>query len=249
MKRVLIVACCVLFAAAPAVAGKGKKAGLKTDKDKTSYAIGYNTGVGLSRNIESQSLDIDLDVVLSGIRDAFKKSAPQMKEEDMRDILLGLQKDLDEKRKAAMAKQQEMMKALGEKNKQEGEAFLKENAGKPGVKVLPSGLQYKVLAEGKGKQPAETDTVSVNYKGTLIDGTEFDSSYKRGAPATFALNQVIKGWTEGLQLVKEGGKIQLFVPSELGYGNQSAGPQIGPNSVLIFEVELLSVGKESPAGK
>jgi FKBP-type peptidyl-prolyl cis-trans isomerase FklB len=240
-KATLITACCILLAAAAAVAGEGKKAELKSGKDKTSYAIGYNAGAGLMRNIGIQSLDIDLDVVLRGIKDAFTKADPQMKEGDMRDILTGLQKDLDEKRKEAMARQQEKLKELGEKNRQEGERFLKENAGKEGVKVLPSGLHYKVLAEGKGRKPAAADTVTVNYKGTLIDGTEFDSSYKRGEPATFALNRVIKGWTEGLQLVQEGGKVRLFIPPDLGYADRGAGQLIGPNAVLIFEVELISV--------
>lgn len=254
MKRLFIAACCVLFAVAPAFAEKSKKAELKTDKDKTSYAIGYNTGMGLTRNIEAQSLDIDLDVVMRGIKDAFTKAAPQLKEEDMREVLQALQKDLDAKRKKAMAQQQEDMKALGEKNKREGDTFLKENAGKAGVKALPSGLQYKILAEGKGRKPAASDTVTVHYRGTLIDGTEFDSSYKRGTPATFALNRVVKGWTEGLQLIQEGGKAQLFIPPDLGYGERGAGTQIGPNAVLIFEVELISVqpsaaGGDAPAAK
>ena len=253
MKRILIVACCVLVAAVPAFAGKSKKAELKTEKDRTSYAIGYNTGVGLSRNIEAQSLDIDLKVVLSGIQDAFAKAEPQLSEDDIRAVLQALQQDLDAKRKTAMAAQQEEMKMVGEKNKLEGDKFLKENAGKQGVKVLPSGLQYKVLVEGKGRKPSPTDTVTVHYRGTLIDGTEFDSSYKRGEPASFPLNRVVKGWTEGLQLIKEGGKVQLFLPSDLGYGDRGAGGQIGPNAVLIFEVELISVqpsaGGDAPATK
>jgi FKBP-type peptidyl-prolyl cis-trans isomerase FklB len=249
MRKVFIIAFCMLFTALPAFAGKDKKVELKTKKDKTSYAIGYNTGIGLTRNIEGQSLDIDLDLVMRGIKDAFVKAAPLMKEEDMRDILLGLQKDLDEKRKETMAKQQEKMKEQGEKNKKEGEKFLAENAKKEGVKVLPSGLQYKILAEGKGKQPTANDTVTVNYKGTLIDGTEFDSSYKRGTPATFPLNRVIKGWTEGIQLVHEGGKIQLFIPSALAYGEHGAGPVIGPDATLIFDVELISVQSQTGGTK
>lgn len=137
------------------------------------------------------------------------------------------------------------MKEQGEMNRKEGEAFLKENAAKEGVKILPSGLQYRILAEGTGKKPGATDSVTVNYRGTLINSTEFDSSYKRGQAATFPLNQVIKGWTEGIQLVKEGGKIQLFIPAELAYGDRSTG-SIGPSSTLIFEVELISV---QPAAK
>jgi len=134
----------------------------------------------------------------------------------------------------------ERNKVLGEKNKKEGEAFLAENKKKEGVKTLPSGLQYRVIKEGTGKSPKAADTVVCNYRGTLIDGTEFDSSYKRGEPATFPLNQIIPGWTEALQLMKEGAKWQLFIPANLAYGEQSTGI-IGPNSVLIFEIELISV--------
>jgi FKBP-type peptidyl-prolyl cis-trans isomerase FklB len=132
------------------------------------------------------------------------------------------------------------MKVQGEKNKKEGEAFLAENKKKDGVKTLPSGLQYKVLAEGKGKTPKATDTVTVHYRGTLTDGTEFDSSYKRNQPASFPVNGVIKGWTEALQLMKEGSKWQLFIPASLAYGEPGR-PGIPPNSVLIFDVELISV--------
>ena len=128
-------------------------------------------------------------------------------------------------------------------NQKEGEAFLAANGKKPGVTTLPSGLQYVVLKEGTGRQPAATDTVTVHYQGTLINGTEFDSSYKRGQPASFPLNQVIKGWTEGVQLMKEGAKYRFFIPPHLAYGQRGAGPVIGPNATLIFEVELLSVKK------
>src|SRR5204863_9102484 len=128
-----------------------------------------------------------------------------------------------------------------EKNTTEGEKFLAENKNKPGVKTTGSGLQYKVLKEGSGTPPKETDTVVVNYRGTLIDGTEFDSSYKRGEPATFPVNRVIKGWTEALQLMKPGAKYQLFIPSDLAYGPGGTGGDIGPNATLIFEVELMSV--------
>lgn len=131
----------------------------------------------------------------------------------------------------------------GQKNQKEGEAFLAANGKKPGVKTLPSGLQYEVIKAGAGKQPAATDTVTVHYKGTLINGTEFDSSYKRGQPASFPLNQVIKGWTEGVQLMKEGAKYRFFIPPQLAYGARGAGGLIGPNSTLIFDVELISVQK------
>ena len=140
-----------------------------------------------------------------------------------------------------MAKQQETMKTSGEKNQKDGEAFLAANKNKEGVISLPNGMQYKVITMGTGKKPKATDTVTVHYQGTLIDGKEFDSSFKRGEPATFPLNQVIKGWTEGLQLMPVGSKFQFFIPSELGYGDRGAGQLIQPNSTLIFEVELLSV--------
>jgi FKBP-type peptidyl-prolyl cis-trans isomerase len=130
---------------------------------------------------------------------------------------------------------------VGDTNKQEGQQFLAANKSKEGVITLPSGLQYKILQEGTGPKPAATDTVTVNYRGTLINGTEFDSSYKRNEPATFGVNQVIKGWTEALQLMPVGSKWQLFIPSELAYGERSPGAEIGPNSTLIFDVELLSI--------
>jgi FKBP-type peptidyl-prolyl cis-trans isomerase FklB len=203
---------------------------LKTQKERTGYAIGADIGNMLSR----QPVDIDVDSFLKGASDVLNKKKLLLTDQELRDILTGLQKDM-------MAKQEERMKTMGEKNKKDGAAFLAENKKKEGVKTLPSGLQYKVIKEGTGKVPKATDTVTTNYRGTLIDGTEFDSSYKRGQPATFPVNGVIKGWTEALQLMKTGSKWQLFVPSDLAYGDKGAGPQIGPNAVLIFEVELLSV--------
>ena len=147
---------------------------------------------------------------------------------------------------SAQAAREKRAREAAEKNKKEGEAFLAANKKKPGVVALPSGLQYKVLKEGTGKSPKATDMVTVHYRGTLIDGTEFDSSYSRNEPATFEVGQIIPGWVEALQLMKAGAKWQLFIPSELAYGEQGAGPQIGPNSVLLFEVELLSIGQPRP---
>ena len=155
-------------------------------------------------------------------------------EQEIREITTAFQKEM-------MAKQEELNKKLGEKNKKEGEVFLAENKKKEGVKTLPSGLQYKVIKAGTGKKPKLTDTVTTNYRGTLIDGTEFDSSYRRGQPASFPVNGVIPGWTEALQLMEEGAKWQLFVPPNLAYGDRGAGRQIGPNATLIFEVELISI--------
>jgi FKBP-type peptidyl-prolyl cis-trans isomerase FklB len=157
-----------------------------------------------------------------------------MTDQEITEVMTAFQKEI-------MAKQQEMQKKLGEKNKAEGEAFLAENKKKEGVKTLPSGLQYKVIKAGAGKKPKATDTVTVQYRGSLVNGTEFDSSYKRGTPATFPVTGVIPGWTEVLQLMEVGAKWEVVIPSNLAYGERSAGAQIGPNSTLIFEVELISV--------
>jgi FKBP-type peptidyl-prolyl cis-trans isomerase FklB len=217
------------LAASPAIAAEKQE--LKTQKDKVSYAIGLDMGNGLKKN----DVDVDPDIVAKAIKDILSGNKPLMTEQEAKTTLMDLQKDLQ-------AKQVERNKALGEKNKKEGEAFLAKNKSKDGVKTLPSGLQYKVITEGKGKTPKASDTVTVQYSGTLIDGTEFDSSYKRGQPATFPVGGVIKGWTEALQLMKEGSKWQLFIPSGLAYGEQGTqGGPIGPNAVLIFEVELVSI--------
>ncbi|MDH4161219.1 MAG: FKBP-type peptidyl-prolyl cis-trans isomerase [Nitrospirota bacterium] len=237
MKRtVTMLVCLCLIAPAAIAAEKGK---FKTKKEQLSYSLGYD----MATNFKRTELDVDPAMIMQGMKDA-QAGKPKMSEEEMREVLMEAQQKFRTKQQELMAKQQEQRKSQGEKNKKEGEAFLEENKKKPGIVTLPSGLQYKMLVEGKGKSPKATDKVTVNYRGTLIDGTEFDSSYKRNQPATFALNQVIKAWTEGVQLMKEGGKIQLFVPSELGYGDRGAGAQIGPNAVLIFEVELISVAAE-----
>jgi FKBP-type peptidyl-prolyl cis-trans isomerase FklB len=203
---------------------------LKTQKERASYAMGVDIGNMLLR----QPVDIDVNTFLRGAGDVMNKKNLLLTDQELREILTALQKEM-------IAKQEERMKTVGEKNRKDGQAFLTANKKKEGVKTLPSGLQYKVVKEGTGKIPKATDTVTTNYRGTLIDGTEFDSSYNRGQPATFPVNGVIKGWTEALQLMKTGSKWQLFVPSDLAYGDKGAGPQIGPNAVLIFEVELLSV--------
>jgi FKBP-type peptidyl-prolyl cis-trans isomerase FklB len=206
--------------------GQEKSPQLKDQKDKVSYSIGINIGLNLSR----QKVDINPDVLAAGIKDAIA-GKPQLTQDQVKDVMAQFEKDMEQKQKAA-----------GEKNKTDGAKFLEENKKKEGVKTTASGLQYKVVKEGTGPQPKATDMVTVNYRGTLIDGTtEFDSSYKRGQPATFPLNGVIKGWTEAVQLMKVGSKYQLFVPSSLAYGERSVGPDIAPNATLIFEVELLDV--------
>lgn len=206
-----------------------KEISLETLQQKGSYIMGYQQG----RTLKMRQFDteIDLDIFIQGIKDGIKDES-RIEEKEMNDIFReffqGVRERLETKRNA-----------LGEKNKAEGEQFLKENAQKEGVTVTESGLQYRMLTEGTGPKPNPTDTVTVHYKGTLIDGTEFDSSYSRGEPAKFPLNRVIKGWTEGLQLMNKGAKYEFLIPSDLGYGVRGQGDKIGPNAVLIFEVELL----------
>src|SRR5437867_971136 len=205
--------------------GQEKSPQLKDQKDKVSYSIGLNIGFNLNR----QNVQINPDLVAAGIKDAIA-GKPQLTTDQIKEIMATFEKDMEQKQKAA-----------GEKNASEGAKFLDENKKKDGVKTTASGLQYKVMKEGNGPQPKATDIVTVNYRGTLINGTEFDSSYKRGEPATFPLNGVIKGWTEGVQLMKVGSKYQLFIPPQLAYGDRAVGPDITSNSTLIFEVELLGV--------
>lgn len=216
---------------------KGPAVALKTQKEKASYAIGLNIG----KSMKKDAVDIDPALLSRGIRDALAGNKPLLSDADAQAALMALQADLRKK-------QEEKLQIAGEANKKEGEAFLAANKSKEGVVALPSGLQYKILKEGTGPKPTAADTVICNYRGTLLDNTEFDSSYKRGQPATFPVGQVIKGWTEALQLMPVGSKWQLFVPSELAYGPRGVGGDIGPNSTLIFEVELLSI-QAKEAGK
>jgi FKBP-type peptidyl-prolyl cis-trans isomerase FklB len=203
---------------------------LKTQKDKASYAIGLNIGKSLHRD----TVDVDPNVLLRGLRDGLTGSKPLLTEDEIKSAMLALQDEVRQR-------QQVKMQQAGESNKKAGEAFLLANMTQKGVVVLPSGLQYKILQEGSGPKPTATDTVVCNYRGTLLDNTEFDSSYKRGQPATFQVGQVIRGWTEALQLMPVGSKWQLFIPPDLAYGPRGAGADIGPNATLIFEVELLSI--------
>jgi FKBP-type peptidyl-prolyl cis-trans isomerase FklB len=202
---------------------------LKDQKDKVSYSIGLDIGL----NFQKQHVDVNPDALAAGIKDALA-GKPQLSEQQVKETMTTFEKDMQEKQAAK-----------GKEAAATGEKFLADNKTKPGVKTTASGLQYKVLKEGNGATPKETDTVKVNYRGTLVDGTEFDSSYKRGEPATFPVNRVIKGWTEALQLMKVGSKYQLFIPATLAYGERGAGAQIPGNAALIFEVELLEV---MPAG-
>jgi FKBP-type peptidyl-prolyl cis-trans isomerase FklB len=207
---------------------------LKNDKDKMSYAIGMNMGTGLHQ----QSVEVDTAILLRGLKDGLAAGKTLMTEDEMKTRIIQLQNDI---RKKMQEKAQLAAQLAGASNKKEGDAFLAANKDKEGVVTLPSGLQYKILTEGAGPKPAATDSVVCNYSGKLINGTEFDSSYKRGQPVTFPVTGVIKGWTEALQLMPVGSKWQLYIPAELAYGEPGRGPAIGPNSTLIFEVELISI--------
>ena len=203
---------------------------LKDDKDKVSYSIGLNIG----KSMKQEGLDINPDALAAAMKDVFAGKAPQLTDEQVQQVMQAFQQKM-------MAQKMAAREAGLTKNKAEGEKFLAENKKKDGVKTTASGLQYKVIKDGTGKTPKATDTVKTHYRGTLIDGKEFDSSYKRGEPAEFPVNGVIKGWTEALQLMKEGAKWQLFIPGDLAYGERGAGADIGPNATLIFDIELLSV--------
>lgn len=217
-------------------AAKPKPLVLATEKDKQSYAIGLNVGKSLHRD----DIDVDPNIVLQGLQDAMSDGKVLLTDDEIKTVMTDLQSQVRQKMEAKR-------QALAETNKTDGAAFLAANATKPGVVTLPSGLQYKVLTAGTGPKPAATDSVVCNYRGTLLDNTEFDSSYKRGEPATFPVSGVIKGWTEALQLMPVGSKWQLFIPADLAYGERAQGP-IGPNATLVFEVELLSIKpKAEPA--
>ena len=218
----------MFFVATPTRAQEAQA--LQTQKEKISYGI----GVDAARNFKRMELDLDLEMVIKGLRDGYSGGKLLMTDDEIRKTLTAYQQEL-------LQKQAQALKVAGEKNKKEGEAFLAENKTKEGVVTLASGLQYKILKAGDGKMPTDEDTVEVNYRGTLIDGTEFDSSYKRGKPATFQVKGIIPGWKEALKLMPVGSKWQLFIPAELAYGTRGAGGNIGPNATLIFEVELLAI--------
>ena len=202
---------------------------LENNKDKASYVIGVQLGTQMSQTKD----DIDLDKVMVGLKESFAGKEPRMTKEEMMAAMQEFQQAMQQKTQAKMLE-------TGAKNAKEGEVFLAENKKKDGVITLPSGLQYKVITAGKGKSPKASDTVVTNYRGSLIDGKVFDSSYERGEPVTFPVNGVIPGWTEALQKMKTGDKWQLFIPSSLAYGENGQGP-ISANSVLIFDIELLEI--------
>jgi FKBP-type peptidyl-prolyl cis-trans isomerase FklB len=231
----------LLFATAlislPAFAS-GKSSSTKGIADKASYTLGFQVG----QNLHSYGAQINTESFVKGFSDALAGKPGALSKDEMQKVMAEFEQNLRTKMDSKKREQ-------GDANTKEGKAFLEANAKKPGIKVLPSGLQYKVINEGSGTSPKASDIVKTHYRGTLINGKEFDSSYARKEPAEFPVNGVIKGWTEALQLMKPGAKWQLFIPSELAYGAQGAGADIGPNATLIFEVELLSVKTADSAKK
>jgi FKBP-type peptidyl-prolyl cis-trans isomerase FklB len=224
MKHKLLILLVISIFSSLAFAEKAVE--LKTDKQKVSYIVGTQIG----QQLKGDGMDVDADMLGQAIRDVMKGTAPRLSPEEMQAVMTKYQQE-------RMAK----MNEKGAKNLEAGKAFLAANKKKEGITELANGLQYKVIKGGSGKKPSETDTVTVNYRGTLIDGAEFDSSYKRGEPANFPVNRVIPGWTQVLQLMAEGSKWQVFIPSELAYGKTGSGATIGPNSTLIFDIELIKV--------
>jgi len=223
----LFTTICASAALALGLAGFAADPALTTQKQRSSYGVGMNVG----KRFKHDLIDLDMDAFMRGFKDALSDAKPALTEAELADAMNNLRKDVEAK--------------AGEqagKNKKEGEAFLAKNKSEKGVQMTPSGLQYMVLKEGTGPLPKETDTVKVHYRGTLLNGTEFDSSYSRNEPAVFPVNGVIKGWVEALQKMKVGSKWKLFIPTDLAYGENSQ-PPIPPNSVLIFEVELLGIEK------
>jgi FKBP-type peptidyl-prolyl cis-trans isomerase FklB len=234
----LVILSGVLFLATPLLLAQQPAPPLETEKDKESYSIGYQVG----RSMQTDGVEVDFERLIQGLQDAINQKDPRVNEEEMRKLIVDLKK---RSREAQLRKFQEQIV----KNAQESEKFLEENRKKEGIKTTESGLQYKVLKEGDGITPGPEDFVKVNYRGTFIDGKEFDSSYAKGEPQKFQTDGVIKGWTEALQMMKVGSKWQLFVPPELAYGRGGMGQRIPPNKVLVFEIELLAVEKEDKTGQ
>jgi FKBP-type peptidyl-prolyl cis-trans isomerase len=211
---------------------KEQKMKLVSEQDSISYSIGQSIG----KNLSDPNFDLNYEAVIEGIQDAMVNHTSIMSEEEMNKVMTAFNNKIMSKRNA-------VVNEMKEKNSALSQAFLEANKQKEGVKVLPDGLQYKVINSGAGASPSATDKVKVHYKGSLITGEEFDSSYKRGEPTEFGVNQVIKGWTEVLQMMKVGDKWEVYIPSELAYGENGAGQMIGPNAALIFEIELLDIVK------
>jgi FKBP-type peptidyl-prolyl cis-trans isomerase FklB len=211
---------------------------LKTPKDKTSYAL----GVAVGKSFQAQGLDADPNLIAQGLKDALGGGKLLITDDEFRSLMTAFQQSVNEKQAAVKA-------AQADSNKKAGEAFLADNAKKEGVVTLPSGLQYKIITAGTGTKPTDADTVTCQYRGTLLDGTEFDSTYKNGQPAIIEVGRVIPGFKEALKLMPVGSKFQFFIPADQAYGERGAGNVIGPNAALIFEVELMSIqGKQAAPG-
>jgi FKBP-type peptidyl-prolyl cis-trans isomerase len=228
MRRKWMMLLGIALLTAPVFAGETPV--LKTQKEKVSYSLGAD----VARNFKRLGIEVDVDLLVKGLRDSFAGEKLLMTQAELRETMNTFQAELRQK-------QIEATRVAAENNKTAGDAFLAENKAKEGVVTLPSGLQYKILKAGDGKTPTDANTVECQYHGTLIDGTEFDSSYSRGQSATFKLSGVIPGWREALKLMPVGSKWQLFVPPQLAYGERGAGRDIGPNATLIFEVELVGI--------
>jgi len=228
----LVAAACAQPSGQAGSPASGNAAELTTDAQKFGYAIGTDLG----KSLKQVNTEVDVDALKAGLDEALAGKTPRMDDKARQEIKTTIAKKIQ-------AKQKDERDAKATKNKEDGEKFLAENGKKDGVKTTASGLQYEVITEGKGDHPAKEDKVTVNYRGTLLDGTEFDSSYARNQPITFPLGNVIPGWTEGVQLMTAGGKYKFYIPSTLAYGERGAGAKIGPNETLIFEVELISFEK------
>lgn len=231
MRFLIALAVCITLFSCDSMSQQ--KAKLKTKQDSVSYAVGVDIG----KNMKRQEIELDLNVMLAGMKDAMSNGKVQLTDEQMMAVMQTFQQEMMAKMQAKKAKE-------GEENIAQGKKFLEENAKKEGVKTTPSGLQYKVISSGSGgKQPTDTSVVKVHYRGTLLNGTEFDSSYKRGQPAEFPVNGVIKGWQEAIKMMKTGDKWMVVIPADIAYGAQGAPPSIPPNATLQFEIELLEIVK------
>jgi len=249
VRTLTLAALAGLFCILPIGAGEepAQSTEFKTEAQKVSYILGQDIGNYLKRMQKDLDVKVDLALFMQSIQDTLTEAKPRMAEADMAQF----KQELSKRMQARQAEERKKLEAerlvQGEKNKKEGDAFLAENGKKPGVVTTSSGLQYTVITEGNGPKPTETDAVVVNYRGTLLDGTEFDSSYTRKEPAKFPLTRVVRGWTEALKLMGVGSKYRLFVPAELAYSVRGKPPQIAPNATLIFEIELLSIEAAPPA--
>jgi FKBP-type peptidyl-prolyl cis-trans isomerase FkpA len=233
MHKYLVLAAVAAMVSACSPAGNGDDAG-PASLDSEAQKFGYAIGIDLGRSLQPVEDEVDVSALKQGLDDVLAGREPRLDEAARDEVKNTVAQRLQAGQMAEQAQR-------GQQAAEAGRAFLAENAERDGVETTESGLQYEILEEGEGASPTAQDSVTVHYRGTLIDGTEFDSSYARGEPVTFPLGNVIAGWTEGLQLMKAGGKAKLFIPSDLGYGAGGAGSRIGPNETLIFEVELLEI--------